>query len=110
MKEDNLYLIHISESIARIEQYMPLSRDAFLKSPLVQDAIIRNIQVLAESSQRLSDSLKQKYPEIPWREMSGFRNVLVHNYLGVDLIRIWEILQNDLPKLQDRIDHILDDI
>jgi uncharacterized protein with HEPN domain len=109
MKDDKLYLIRISECIERIESYVDkLDRDAFLKSSLLQDAVIRNLQVLAESTQRLSDDCKEKNSAIEWYKISGFRNLLVHDYLGVDLERIWNIIQKDIPDLKTAIRKMMD--
>jgi len=110
VKDDKLFLIHISESIARIEQYLPSRQDEFMDSSLIQDAVIRNLQVMAESTQRLSDSLKEQHPQVPWRKIAGFRNVLVHDYLGIDLDRIWEIVHKDLPQLKASVEKILNQI
>jgi uncharacterized protein with HEPN domain len=108
MKDDKLYLIHISECIGRIEQYLSdRSKPNFLSSTLLQDAILRNLQTMAESTQRLSDSLKAKYPEINWHKISGFRNLLVHDYLCVDAERVWKIIENDLPTLKQTITAML---
>jgi len=109
VRDERLYLIHIRECIARIESYLPGSRDAFMASTMVQDAILRNLQTLAESTQRLSDALKGKHPEIDWRSISGFRNVLVHDYLGVDVARIWEIVDRSLPDLKIKVEAMLQD-
>ncbi len=103
MKDDKLYLIHITECIARIEKYVTGGREEFINSSLIQDAVVRNLQVLAESTQRLSDNLKNKIPEVDWKSISGFRNILVHDYLGVDVDRIWQIIQTDLPTLKAAI-------
>lgn len=100
MKDDRLYLVHIHECIRRIEQYVREGREAFLRSTLVQDAVTRNLQVMAESTQRLSDAFKQQHPKVNWRSLAGFRNVLVHDYLGVDKDRIWQIVERDLPELK----------
>ena len=79
MKEDTLYLIHISECIQRIESYLEgITRKTFLASTLVQDAVLRNLQVMAESTQHLSQATKKKQAGIDWYNISGFRNVLVH--------------------------------
>ena len=108
MKDDQLYLIHINECIQRIEKYVGEGgRDAFMASDLLQDAIIRNLQTLAESATRVSDGLQEKHPEVDWLKIRGFRNVLVHDYLGVDLDRVWNILENDLPKLKAAIEKML---
>lgn len=70
---------------------------------LVQDAVIRNLQTLAESSQRLSSDIKGTEPQVPWRELAGFRNVIVHGCLGVDLSAIWLVVENDLPALTEAL-------
>jgi len=100
MKDDGLYLVHIHECIQRIEQYVREGREAFMHSTLIQDGVIRNLQVMAESTQRLSDAFKQKHPQVNWRALAGFRNVLVHDYLGVDKDRVWQIVERNLPELK----------
>ncbi len=108
MKDDTLYLIHIAECIARVESYTQgMTKEAFLAAEMVQDAVIRNLQTMAESTQRLSVRAKESRPEIDWRKIAGFRNILVHDYLGVDLEKVWEIVRNDLPILKDAIDAML---
>jgi uncharacterized protein with HEPN domain len=98
MKDDKLYLIHISECIERIESYTKdVDEKSFLKSALIQDAVIRNLQIMSESTQRLSDNLKESHPELDWYKISGFRNILVHDYLGLDVERIWTIIVHELP-------------
>lgn len=74
--------------MARIEEYVQGGREAFLQSRLIQDAVLRNLQTLAESTQRLSDEFKRAHPDIDWRAIAGFPNVLVHDYLGVDVARV----------------------
>ena len=109
MKDDRLYLIHISECIERIESYMTeKDKQQFLDSSLIQDAIIRNLQVLSESTQRLSDAAKESMSEVDWFKIAGFRNVLVHDYLGIDIERVWNILEKDLPALKKAVQKMLD--
>jgi uncharacterized protein with HEPN domain len=104
MKDDKLYLIHIRECIERVERYTAGGgRAAFLASTLIQDAVIRNLQTMAESTQRLSNAAKEAHPEVDWYKISGFRNVLVHGYLGVDMDRVWIIVERDLPGLKSAI-------
>ncbi len=100
MKDDGLYMLHIKECIRRIEQYVSEGKDAFLADTKTQDAVLRNLQILAESTQRLSDELKLKYPDVDWRGISGFRNVLVHDYLGISQERVWGIITQDLAELK----------
>ena len=87
------------ECIERIREYTAGERSRFETSRLVQDAVIRNLQTLTESSQRLSDVIKAREPQTPWRELAGFRNVIVHGYLGVDLSAVWLVVEQDLPAL-----------
>ncbi|MBI5279849.1 MAG: DUF86 domain-containing protein [Burkholderiales bacterium] len=89
----------MSECIDRIREYTAGDRTRFEASRLVQDAVMRNLQTLTESSQRLSDSIKATEPQVPWRELVGFRNVIVHGYLGIDIEAVWLVVEKDLPPL-----------
>lgn len=103
---DRVLIAHMRECIERISEYTAGDRALFDASRLVQDAVIRNLQTLAESSQRLSDGIKTTEPQVPWRELSGFRNVIVHGYLGVDLTAIWLVVEKDLPPLAAALDRM----
>jgi uncharacterized protein with HEPN domain len=89
----------MGECIERIREYTAGDRSRFEASRLVQDAVIRNLQTLTESSQRLSDDIRATEPQVPWRELAGFRNVIVHGYLGIDLAAVWLVVEQDLPPL-----------
>lgn len=104
-KDHSVYIEHMLDSILRIDEYVE-SKEQFYDSHLVQDAIVRNLQVMAESSQRLSEEIKNKYPDIPWDDISGFRNVLVHDYLGIDLDVIWSVVEQELPRLEKVLNEI----
>lgn len=106
MKDDAVYVEYILTRNQRIDEYVGGDRNTFFSSTLVQDAVIRNLQVLAESSQRVSDSLKSQLPDIPWRDIAGFRNILVHDYLGVDLDAIWLVVERDLPPLKAALEQV----
>lgn len=110
MKDDRLYLIHIREAIERIEEYTQEGEAAFLEDHKTQDAVLRNLHTLAESAQRISSDLKAKHSQVDWRILSAFRNVVVHNYLGISLDRIWDIVENDLPALKKNITAILETV
>jgi uncharacterized protein with HEPN domain len=110
MKDDRLYLVHVLECIDRIERYTTEGKEAFLADERTQDAVLRNLQVLSESTQRLSEDLKAAHPEVDWRGISGLRNVLVHDYLGINLIRVWEIVEGDLSELKESIHNIFLDL
>ena len=107
MRDDRLYLIHITECIERIERYTAPGRDAFLSDTLIQDAVLRNLHTLSESTQRLSNTMKDQHPEVDWTSIAAFRNVVVHDYLGIDLPRVWDIVERDLPNLKRAISTML---
>jgi len=94
MKDDKLYLIHISECIERIESYVSgIDKEVFMASSLTCDAVIRNLQIMAESTQHLSESAKETRSEINWYKIAGLRNILVHDYLGIDMETVWNIVE-----------------
>jgi len=103
MKDDAVRLQHIVESIARIEQYTKAGRADFMASTLIQDGVIRSLQTLGQSVLKLSEPLRSAHPEVDWKSIIGLRNVLVHDYLGVSVTRIWEIVERDLPDLKAKV-------
>jgi uncharacterized protein with HEPN domain len=103
---DRVLLAHMRDCLDRICEYTNSERARFETSRLVQDAVIRNLQTVAESSQRLSSEIKGTEPQIPWRELAGFRNVIVHGYLGVDLGAVWLVVEQDLPTLTEAVDRM----
>ena len=107
MKDDRIYLKHILRCVSRIEEYAVGGRDAFLASHLIQDGVIRNLQILAESSQRVSEPMKASQPGVDWKGLAGFRNVLVHDYLGVDLELVHRAVERDVPKLKAACEELL---
>jgi uncharacterized protein with HEPN domain len=82
----------------------------FSNSDLIQDAVLRNLQTMVESTQRLSDNAKSRHPEIEWRKIAGFRNVLAHDYISVDIDKVWEIIESELPDLRRVIGIMLQEI
>jgi uncharacterized protein with HEPN domain len=104
MKDDKLYLIHILECI---ERYSLGGRNEFFADTMVQDAVIRNLQTLSESIRRISGTLKEVHSGVNWRNIAAFRNVVVHDYLGIDLNQIWDIVEKDLPDLKHQTEAIL---
>jgi uncharacterized protein with HEPN domain len=110
MKDDRIYLRHIQECIEAIQDYNTQGRDAFLTDRKTCKATLRELQELAESTQRLSASLQGQHPEVPWPAIAGFRNVLVHDYLGLSLNRIWEIIERDLPSLRVAVETMLSEL
>ena len=106
MKDHRLYLIHIRDCLARIKSYTQQGKDAFLSETIIQDAVIRNLEVMCESIKLLPRLWKDYQPQIPWEQIVGFRNRLAHEYLTIDLEVVWEIIEIDLPALETAIENI----
>jgi uncharacterized protein with HEPN domain len=107
VKSDALCLADITERIRRIRSSAADGREAFLASTEKQDSILHNLQLLGESVRRVSDDLKGRYPEVPWRDIAAFRNVVVHDYLSIDLSLVWGIVADRVPELQKQIERIV---
>ncbi|MFY9194608.1 MAG: DUF86 domain-containing protein [Methanoculleus sp.] len=107
MSDGRLYLIHIAESIEKIEDYTRDGRDGFMNSPMAQDAVVRNFEIIGEAVKQIPGSLKEKRPDIPWRRVAGLRDVLIHQYMSVDLEAVWAIVEEELPKLKHAVTEIL---
>ncbi|WP_058615708.1 DUF86 domain-containing protein [Tepidimonas taiwanensis] len=107
---DLVYVMHMLECIDRITDYTADGESAFRASRLIQDAVIRNLQIMAESSQRVSETSRLCAPEIPWKAISGFRNVLVHDYLSLDIDLIWPVVARDLPALRAGLERLRDEL
>ena len=101
-KSPLIYIEHILESIKLIQEYLgDCNKKQLSENHMMYDAILRNLQTLSESVQKIPDEIKKDYPQITWKDIAGFRNILVHNYLeGIDCDIIWVITKNELPKLQ----------
>ncbi|NDJ76831.1 MAG: DUF86 domain-containing protein [Chloroflexi bacterium] len=110
MKQDRVYVVHILEMIANIEELTAAGREAFWTAKHDQAAVERYLQTMAESTQRLSDGLKAAHPAIDWKAISGFRNRLVHGYLDVNLNIIWSVVVNYLPDLKRTAETMLEDL
>ena len=106
MKDDLIYIEHILECLQWIASFTAEGREIFIHDRKTQSAVLRELQTLAESTQRLSSPLKEKHPEVDWQGVSGLRNILVHNYLGIKLERVWEIIERDLPILKNAVEEM----
>jgi uncharacterized protein with HEPN domain len=103
MKDDQLYLRHILEAIERIQSYTAAGRDLFRSDLKTQDAVVRNIQIIGEASKKVSLETRAAQPDVPWKEMMGMRDRIVHDYFGVSLDIVWDVVENHLPSLRAKI-------
>jgi len=107
VKDDRLYLTHIKEAVDKIIRYTNDGYDQFVNDPKTQDAVIRNFEIIGEASKQISDQAKRLRNDIPWRDVAGLRDVLIHDYMGVDVKEVWNIIANHLPALKNAIDELL---
>lgn len=107
MKNNQLYLSNMIECIQNIETYTKGGEKSFKENRMIQDAVIRNFEIIGEATKRLDNTIKETYPEIPWRKIAGFRDVLIHDYLRIDLEEVWLIVVEDLPELKKNITKII---
>jgi len=106
MKDDKINIAYIADCIRRIQTYTQDGQITFVQTQMIQDAVIRNFQVMGEATKNLSDEFKFTYSDVPWRKIAGFRDVLSHNYVSLDLKVVWEIIQDELPALRLKIEAI----
>lgn len=106
--KDSVYLRHILEAIKSIEEYLKdFNYESLLKDKKTVAAVVREMEIIGEAANNLSDDFKKSHPEIPFRDMSDMRNVLIHEYFGVNIKIVWDTCQIDLPKLKEVIIAIL---
>ncbi|MBF0120189.1 MAG: DUF86 domain-containing protein [Desulfobacterales bacterium] len=106
--QDKVRFEHISEAILEIESYVKgISEGDFVRNSLIRSATVRQFEIIGEAVKAISEELQGQYPKIPWRLWANFRNVLIHQYFGVDYEEVYKTVQNDLPTLKRQIDEIL---
>jgi uncharacterized protein with HEPN domain len=107
MKDDLAFIEHILLCIEKIQEYTKdLTDQDFKNNELIQDAVIRNIEIIGEATKKIAKDLKSQYREIPWKEMSGMRDKLIHDYFGVDVDVVWKTVNEDIPYLKSLIENI----
>lgn len=109
MRDHRLYLIHILEAIQRIEEYTQEGREAFMSDAKTQDAVVRNFEIIGEAAKRVPEDVRAGAPDVPWRSVAGFRDILIHRYEAVDLDMVWAVIEADLPALRSGVQALATD-
>jgi uncharacterized protein with HEPN domain len=108
LKDDLFYVRHILDAAAKAESYCSgLSKAGFVSNELVRDAVIRQLEIAGEAAKHVSPVFRKKYSEVPWKDMAGMRDKLIHDYFGVDVEAVWLTVREDLPKLKPSLERLL---
>jgi uncharacterized protein with HEPN domain len=106
-KDPKIFIEHILESIAFIEQYIePLDQKAFFANHQAQDSVFRRLEIIGEAVKNLPDTFKNKFHDVTWKQIAGMRDILIHDYFGVDILQVWNTVRKDLPQLKKKLEKI----
>jgi len=109
-KDPKIFLEHILESIGEIEKYTKnISKKRFFDSVMIQDAVVRRLEIIGEAVKNLPTSFKNRYPKIPWKKIAGTRDILIHEYFGVNVDLVWKIVNKNIPQLKKQISKLLEE-
>ncbi len=108
LKNNYIYIEHIQDCVNKILLYTKgMTEKDFLQNDMVQDAVIRNFEIIGEATKQLSREFRKEYDYIPWKEIAGMRDILIHDYIGVDILAVWDTVKKYVPELKTNIVDIL---
>ena len=106
-----LFFQDIISSIEKIEEYIhKISYEEFIENKMMYDAVIRNLEIIGEATKNIPDNIKKQYPNLPWKRMSGLRDIVAHEYFGIDTTIIWKVITQNLPEVKGEIVRISNNI
>ena len=104
IRDDKVYLAHIMDALQQIATYTAgMNKDSFAENRLVQDGVIRQFEIIGEATKNLSAAFKEQHSSLPWKDLAGFRDKLIHQYFGVDLSLVWRSVEDDVPMLKNEL-------
>jgi uncharacterized protein with HEPN domain len=110
MRDDRERILDMLEAIERIERYTEKGRDAFEGDELIQTWVVHHLEIIGEAASKLDQEFRDRYPDIPWPQIVAMRNVIAHEYFGIDLDEVWQVMEWDLSDLKQKLNRICQDL
>ena len=106
-KDQSIYLLHIRDALLKIIEFTANGRNAFFKDAKTQDAVIRNLEIIGEAAKNIHENFRDSNPQVAWKAVAGMRDKLIHDYFGVNLDIVWEVVEKEVPALRQKIESLL---